>query len=452
MKKRTFLKMSTAAVAGVALSPVLSCTSGTKPGAVIPTNWAGNLRYQAKDIIEPATVEEVQQALAKNASVRVLGTRHCFNTIADTEATLLSTAKLNKVIAIDANSQTVTVEGGIRYGEFCKEIHDAGFAIHNLASLPHISVAGACATATHGSGMKNGNLATNVVAMELATANADMLTISREKDPDVFNGTVVSLGCFGVVTKVTLAMVPAFDVRQDVFLNLPMEQLKANFVEIMSGGYSVSLFTDWQSDSINQVWVKSVVKPGELFEARGEYYGAARADRNVHPILALSAENCTEQMGVPGPWYERLPHFKMGFTPSSGEELQAEYFVPLESAVEAIQAVATLREEIKPYILITEIRSIAADDLWMSPCYQQDSVAIHFTLKQDMAGVCQLLPKIEEAIAPYNAKPHWGKLFTLDAKTLQSRYSRMDDFKNQVVKLDPDGKLRNTFIDQYIFG
>jgi alditol oxidase len=451
MKKRTFIKLSTAAITGAALSPIISCTPD-KPDSEIPKNWAGNLTYNAKDLVEPATVEEVQQALAENANIRVLGTRHCFNTIADTKATLLSTAKLNKVVAIDRTNHTVTVEGGIRYGEFCKEIHDAGFAIHNLASLPHISVAGACATATHGSGMKNGNLATNVVAMELVTPGGEIIDISREKDGDIFNGAVVSLGSLGVVTKLTLALVPTFDVRQDVFLDLPMEQVKNNLVEIMSGGYSVSLFTDWQSESINQVWVKSVVKAGEPFEARKEYYGAARADRNVHPIISISAENCTEQMGVAGPWYERLPHFKMGFTPSSGEELQAEYFVPVKSAAEAIQAIAQLRDDIKPYILITEIRSIAADELWMSPCYQQDSIAIHFTLKQDIAGVNQLLPKIEAAIAPCNAKPHWGKLFTLDAKTLRSRYSRIDDFKKQILKSDPDKKLRNTFIEQHLFG
>ncbi|MBL7861826.1 MAG: FAD-binding protein [Cyclobacteriaceae bacterium] len=451
MKKRTFLKLSTAALTGAALSPILSCTSGLKTDSEIK-NWAGNLTYHAKYLLEPATVGEVQHALANHASVRVLGTRHCFNTIADTEATLLSTAKLNKIIAIDRANMTVTVEGGIRYGEFCKEIHAAGFAIHNLASLPHISVAGACATATHGSGVYNGNLATQVVALELVTATGEVLNISRASNADLFDAAVVSLGSFGVVTKVTMDLVPAFEVRQDVFLNLPMEQLQANFVELMSGGYSVSLFTDWQSDAINQVWVKSVVNPDVPFEIGDNYYGASRADRNVHPIIALSAEHCTEQMGIPGPWYERLPHFKMGFTPSSGEELQAEYFVPLASAVDAIEAVATLREEIKPYILITEIRSIAADAFWMSPCYQQASVAIHFTLKQDIAGVNAILPKIEATLAPFQAKPHWGKLFTLDAATLRARYPRIEDFKNQVVKLDPDKKLRNEFIDHYIFG
>jgi xylitol oxidase len=287
--------------------------------------------------------------------------------------------------------------------------------------------------------------------MELVTPTGAVVNISREQNPDIFDGAVVSLGSWGVVTKVTLGLVPAFLVRQDVFLNLSMDQLTNNLVDIMSGGYSVSLFTDWQSDSINQVWVKSVVKEGEPFEARAEYFGATPADRNVHPILALSAENCTEQLGVPGPWYERLPHFKMGFTPSSGEELQAEYFVPIESAANAIQAVATLREEIRPYILITEIRSIAADELWLSPCYHQTSIAIHFTLKQDIAGVNGLLPKIEAVLAPYNPKPHWGKLFAMDAVILRSRYPKLEDFKKQALTLDPDKKLRNAFVNQYIF-
>lgn len=452
MKKRTFSKLPTAAVTDAALGPDLSYTSGETPASEALKNWAGNLTYGASELVEPVTVEEVRKALADPAKIRVLGTRHCFNAIADTDATLLSTSGLNKVIAIDKHSHTVTVEGGMRYGDFCKDIHDAGFAIHNLASLPHISVAGAIATATHGSGMKNGNLATNVVALELVTPGGKVMNISRENDPDIFDGVVVSLGALGVVTKLTLGLVPSFNVRQDVFLDLPMEQLKSNFLDIMSGGYSVSLFTDWQGDSINQVWVKSALKGEETFKEREDYYGAVKAKQNVHPLLSVSAENCTEQMGVPGPWYERLPHFKMGFTPSSGEELQAEYFVPVDSAVAAIQAVAALRDEIRPYILITEIRGIAADEFWMSPCYRQDCIAIHFTLKQDIAGVTDLLPKIETALAPFNAKPHWGKLFTMDASVLRSRYPRLEDFKNLATKLDPSRKMRNAFMERNVFG
>lgn len=414
-------------------------------------NWAGNLTYSTTNVFEPGTVEEVQEAIRQCKKVRALGTRHCFNRIADSEDNLISTQNLNKAIDINIAARTVTVDAGVRYGEFCKQLDKAGFAIHNLASLPHISVAGACATATHGSGVGNGNLATSVSALELVKANGEVVSLSRDKDPD-FYGAVVSLGALGVITKMTLDVVPAFQVRQDVYLNLPMSQLESHFDEIMSGGYSVSLFYDWQTENINQIWIKRVVKEGEVLTAEPAFFGATLADRNVHPIIELSAENCTEQMGVAGPWYERLPHFKMNFTPSSGEELQAEFFVPRQHAVEAIKAVATLRDEIKPVLMITEIRTIDADNFWMSPCYHQQSVAIHFTLKQDIEGVNALLPKVEEKLSPFGVKPHWGKLFTITPASLRSRYEKMGDFEQLISQYDPEGKFRNDFLNVNVLG
>jgi alditol oxidase len=294
MKKRTFLKLSSALVTGTAFVPLLSCVPDKKEQAMALKNWAGNLTYSATKIFEPSTSQEVQEAIKQCKKVRALGTRHCFNRIADSEENLISTQNLNQVIAIDPVASTVTVGAGVRYGEFCKQIDDAGFAIHNLASLPHISVAGACATATHGSGVANGNLATAVSALEFITANGEVVSLSRETDPD-FYGAVVSLGALGVVTKMTLDLVPSFKVRQDVYLNLPVTELESNFDEIMSSGYSVSLFTDWQTANINQIWIKRVVKKGETLIAEPVYFGATLADRNVHPIIELAAENCTGQ-------------------------------------------------------------------------------------------------------------------------------------------------------------
>ncbi len=449
MKKRTFLKISSAMLTGAAFAPFSACKMETQSENI--NNWAGNLTYSTTNVFEPRTVSEVQDTIRKCKKVKALGTRHCFNRIADSSENLLSTKFLNEISPIDSTSRTITVGAGIRYGEFCKQLHDQGFAIHNLASLPHISVAGACATATHGSGMANGNLATPVSAIEMVTASGEVVRLSKEKDPDTFFGAVVGLGALGVITKVTLDLVPAFMVRQDVYLNLPVAQLENHFDEIMSSGYSVSLFHDWQTENINQVWIKREVRDGELLSAEPEFFGARLADRNVHPIIEISAENCTEQMGVPGPWYDRLPHFKMGFTPSSGEELQAEYFVPRQHAVEAIKAVSTLRDEIKPVLMITEIRAIDADNLWMSPCYHQPSIAIHFTLKQDNEGVNALLPKIEEKLAPLGVKPHWGKLFTIPPSVLQTRYEKIADFRRLINQYDPEGKFRNEFIQTNIF-
>jgi len=413
-------------------------------------NWAGNLTYSTDNVFYPKSVEEVQQLVKKHSKLKALGTRHCFNTIADSKDNLLSTKELNKVINLDKKKHTVTVEGGIKYGELAPYLHKQGFALNNLASLPHISVAGSITTATHGSGVKNGNLSSAVTALELVIADGSIVHLSKTADAEKLNAAVVGLGALGVITKVTLKVEPTFMMQQRVFTNMPIAQVKEHFEKIVSAGYSVSLFTDWQHDSINEVWIKSRI--GTDKEQNGaEFYGAKAATKNLHPIIALSAENCTEQMGVPGPWYERLPHFKMGFTPSSGKELQSEYFVPIHHAVEAIQAIARLGKQIGPHLFITEIRTIAADNLWMSPCHNQTSVTIHFTWKQETEAVMKLLPLIEKELSPFNARPHWGKIFTLAPKVLESRYEKLNDFKKLVAEYDPHGKFRNDFLSHEIY-
>ena len=286
----------------------------------------------------------------------------------------------------------------------------------------------------------------------MVVADGSVVHLSQQKDGDVFSGAVVGLGAIGVITKVTLAIQPAYQMRQWVYLKLPLEQLKKHFTEIVSAGYSVSLFTDWQSDSINEVWIKSRVDNGVNYEGVSTFFGAMAATTNLHPIATLSAENCTEQLGVSGPWYERLPHFKMGFTPSSGKELQTEYFVPMANALDAIEAISRLGNEIGPHLFISEIRTIAADDLWLSPCYKQPSVTLHFTWKQDWPAVRKLLPVIEKELAPYKAKPHWGKLFTVSYEVLAARYQRLEDFKKLATSYDPQGKFRNTFLNKTLYG
>jgi xylitol oxidase len=346
----------------------------------------------------------------------------------------------------------VTVNAGITYGQLSPYLHSKGFALHNLASLPHISVAGACSTATHGSGEKNGNLATAVSGLEFVTAAGDLVKLTRQQDGETFRGAVVGLGAIGVITKLTLDILPTFMMRQYVYENLPLNEVKEHFDAIASSAYSVSLFTDWQKQRMNEVWIKSRVEGGHSFDAGPAFFGAKLATRNLHPIAELSAENCTEQMGVPGPWFERLPHFRMGFTPSAGKELQSEYFVPRQHAVEAILAVERLRDQISPSLLISEIRTVAADGLWLSPCYKQPCVTIHFTWKPDWPAVSKLLPVIEKELAPFNARPHWGKLFNTSPAALRSIYEKLPDFIQLSTKYDTHGKFRNEFLNKNIFG
>ncbi len=415
-------------------------------------NWAGNYAYRAARLHYPTALEQIQELVSQARKVRVLGSRHSFNDIADSPEDLISLTQFDAGLAFDRERHTVTVGGGITYGQLGPLLHQEGYALPNMASLPHIAVAGACATATHGSGDQNGNLATVVAALELVTADGSLVHLSREADGDRFAGAVVALGGLGVVTRLTLNLQPTFAVRQDVYESLPLTQLDAHFEEILSSAYSVSLLTDWQQEAVNQVWLKRRVEADAPFTPDPAWMGATAATVQRHPILRLSAEPCTEQLGVPGLWYERLPHFRMEFTPSSGEELQTEYFVPRPHALAAFQAITRLRDQIGPLLQISEVRTIAADDLWMSPCYRQDCVALHFTWIKDWARVRPLLPQIEAALAPFAPRPHWGKLFTMPTRDVQAHYARLLDFRHLLASYDPSGKFRNAFLDRYIFG
>jgi alditol oxidase len=451
MNKRTFIKLSSAVAASPVLSPLLSWAAGDKLADKL-TNWSGNFEFSTDKVTNASSLEQVRNFVKSHGKLKALGTRHCFNKIADSTHALLAMKPLDHAIALDPEARTVTVEPGMSYGQLAPYLDSKGFALHNLASLPHISVAGSCSTATHGSGDKNGNLSSAVSAIELVTASGDVVKLSRKQDPGKFHGAVVGLGALGIITRITLDIQPTFKMRQVVYENLSMSQFKDHFEEIESSAYSVSLFTDWQNQRFSEVWLKSRIESNTSSDILAEFFGATRATKNLHPIVELSAENCTEQMGVPGPWYERLPHFRMGFTPSAGKELQSEYFVPRHHAVEAILAVERQRDQITPHLMITEIRTIAADDLWMSPCYQQPCVTIHFTWKPEWPEVRKLLPVIEEELAPFNARPHWGKLFTMQPKTLQASYKRLPDFIELAKAYDPNGKFRNDFLNTNIFG
>ncbi len=415
-------------------------------------NWAGNIRFSTDRVHHPETVGQVQEIVRNSRQVRVLGSRHSFNAIADATGDLISLDRLEPVLEVDQPRQEVTIDGGVTYGRLAPRVHQAGFALHNTASLPHITVAGACATATHGSGDRNAILGSRVVAMEIVAGDGSVQSISRASDGDRFAGAVVGLGGLGVVTRLTLSVSPTFDACQVVYQNLPLSQVEDHFDEIMSHGYSVSLFSDWRESRFNQVWIKTLATGGAAPAAAPTFYEATLATSDLNPLPSLDAATCTPQMGVVGPWHERLPHFRAEFDPSYGEELQSEYFVPRAQAPAALRALDGIRGDVAPLLQMSEIRTIAADDLWMSPFYGRDCVALHFTWRFDWDGVRQLLPRIEERLLPLDARPHWGKLFTISAPTLQARYERLPDFRALLASFDPNGTFRNAFLETYIFG
>lgn len=408
------------------------------------TNWSRNQVFDAADLQQPHTLSALQQTVSAASGVKVLGSGHSFNRIADTNATHIMLDRLPTTLDIDRTTHTACVSAHMRYGAFAQAIEAAGYAVPNMASLPHISVAGAVATATHGSGMRIGNLATPVVALRVVLPNGDVEEWSAATHGETFAGMVVHLGGLAIVTHLTMALIPSFRVRQDIYTDMPFDTAMEHFTEVMSSAYSVSLFTRWGTDVIDQVWRKSI--EGEVDALPAEWFGARRATRAYHPIATIDPTPCTEQLGVFGAWNTRLPHFKMEFTPSSGDELQTEYFVGHQDAVAALKALYQIRQDIEPLLHVSEIRTVARDDLWLSGQYQRDSVAIHFTWKNAWAEVQRLLPTIEDILAPFGVRPHWGKLFTMHPERIRATYPRMHDFQRLMHTYDPTEKLVNDYL------
>lgn len=405
-------------------------------------NWAGTYAYRAGRLHRPSSMEQVREIVAGASRLRVLGSRHSFNGIADS-AELLSLEALPADPVVDRAARTVTVGASVTYGELARLLMPERLALHNLASLPHISVAGAVATATHGSGDASGNLATAVAGLELVTSGGEIVKAARG-DAD-FDGLVVGLGALGAVTRITLDVEPAYEVRQRVYEHLAWDALFDRFDEIVASGTSVSVFTRW-GEAVDQVWVKSRVSDAPE-EVRGDLFGALAATGDRHPIPGLDPVGCSPQLGRPGPWCDRLPHFALGFRPSTGAEIQSEYLLPRGHAVAAIRALRALAGTIRPLLQVNEIRTIAADRLWMSPQYGQDTIGIHFTWKRDQAAVERALVDVEAALAPFEARPHWGKLFLADAAALAPLYERLPDFARLVERLDPRGVFRNDWLE-----
>ena len=415
------------------------------------SNWAGNHHYRATAIHHPESEAEVQSLVRGASSVQALGSRHSFNAIADSDGVQICLDKMPVAVRIDEAAMTVTVGGGSTYGALAVELAAHGFGLANLASLPHISVAGAIATATHGSGDNNANLAADVVDLRLVDGTGEIRSVSRAETGD-FAGYVVGLGALGIVTEVTLRIVPAYTVAQHIYLDLDWDAVLADYDAVTSRAYSVSLFTDWSGETVGQAWFKQKIGDGRTSDYPAELLGGTAATAGVHPLPGVSAVNCTQQLGVEGPWQDRLSHFQMEFMPSAGEEIQSEYLIDRAHAVPAIKALRALSAVITPLLQVGEIRSIAADDLWLSAAQGRDSVAFHFTWFRDQAAVEAVVKVVEEALAPFAARPHWGKVFDADASSLAPLYPRFDDFKALARRLDPEGKFRNEFLQRAVFG
>jgi xylitol oxidase len=413
----------------------------------IGTNWAGNHAYRAARLVRPRSVDELCEVVASSDAVRALGSRHSFSDLPDTEGTLVDLAGLPADVRLDAvgtgSAAVVSVSGGTRYAELATALHERGWALGAMASLPHISVAGAVSTGTHGSGDRVRSLAAAVRALEVVGPDGAVRRVERGSAD--FDGSVVALGALGIVSRLELDAEPAYEVSQEVRTGLSWRVLEHRFDDITAAAYSVSVFTrSW--DDADQLWLKHRVG----VERTVDEFGTVAATGPLHMLSGGSEQAVTTQGGVAGPWLHRLPHFRTEFTPSNGEELQSEYFVPREEALEAIARLRRLAPSFAPLLFVSEVRTIAADELWLSGAHGRDTVALHFTWVRDEVAVRRAVRTIEEALVPLGARPHWGKVFEMDAGALAEAFPRLGDFAALRDRVDPQRKFGNAFVDRVL--
>ena len=409
-------------------------------------NWSNTYEYTAPRVEAPESVDELRRLVAGAERIRPLGSRHSFNGLADTPGTLVDMTALPVEVEVDAAAGTATVSGGTRYGVVAAALDEAGFALHNMGSLPHISVAGATATGTHGSGVGNGNLSSAVRGLELVTPDGDLRRVTAD-DPEL-DGSVVALGALGPAVRVTLAIQPRYLVRQDTYRGLSWDTLLGSFREVAGGAYSISVFTNWTEPHVEQLWVKRRVDADDT-AVPDEYFGAIR-DLEERPELVPGVTDNLTRRGVVVPWHFGLPHFRLDVPPSAGNEIQSEYFVAIDDAGPALGAVRALADRIAPHLVVSELRTMTADGLWLSPAFGRDSLAIHFTFANHPDEVLALLPAIEEALAPFAPRPHWGKLNRVDPDGFADAYPRLGDQRALVLRHDPEGKFRNEYVERVL--
>ena len=409
-------------------------------------NWSGNIEYRPAEIARPSSISELQKVVADSSNVRAYGSGHSFNTLADTDGTLIAFSEFDKNIEIDSSKMLVRVPAGVRYGEVAPKLHANGFALRNMGSLPHITVVGATSTGTHGSGVGNKNLSGSIAEIELITATGDAITLDQSELP----AARVALGSIGIIHHLTLDIVPTYDVAQTVYFDLPFVQLISNLDAILSAGYSVSVLSMWGDEFVDQVWVKSKIGTNPVL-TQNEWFGAKLATRKSNPIREADSAAATEQFGLPGPWFERLPHFKLDFTPSFGEELQTEYFIDRKDAPAALNAIYKIREELSELIMVCEMRTVAQDENWLSEAYGRETFVFHFTWRPNIPAVEKLLLKIEASLEPFNARPHWGKVFTNNAFDFSSLCPKFNSFLTYRGTYDPSRKFVNKLLETWGF-
>lgn len=429
--------------------------------------WSGTVDL-GTTVLRPRTLAEAREAVTAHRRVRPVGSRHTFNRLSVAPGALLDLGALAaEEPQLDADARTVRVPAALGYGRLGAWLDERGWALPSLASIPDLAVAGAVATATHGSGIARQALSAQVSGLELVMADGGDRELTRAGNGDLLDGAVVSLGALGAVHHLTLDVVPRFDVRQTAYGPLPLAAVADRFDEVVSAGETVACFTTLDPGPaggpvVEQVWVGDRVPArdpaAERFgleravpAAPADVLGAPPLVGDRHPVPGEDPAVCAPQGGAIGPWHEMLPHFRAGATPSSGgREIQSEYLVPRPQTRRALVELARIAPRIAPLVQVVELRTVAPDLAWMSPFYRSAATGIHITWTRDVAAVDAALPLLEEAFGALGGRPHWGKAQRADPARVRGLYPRREDFVDLVRDWDPQGRFSTPFVEDVL--
>ncbi|MEV6603386.1 D-arabinono-1,4-lactone oxidase [Kutzneria sp. NPDC051319] len=423
-------------------------------------NWAGTARSQPVHVARPRDVSEIAEAVTVAAkdgfTVRPRGSGHSFTSIAATDGVAIDLGEWSGVVRADRENHLVTVRSGTPLHRLNAELHRLGMAMANLGDIDAQTISGAISTGTHGTGARLGGLSTQVRALELVLADGSVVTCSPDERPDLFSAARVGLGALGVISTVTLQCVPAFALQAREFPQ-PLDAILERFDPLCDSEDHVEFHWFPHSDRVqvkHNIRLPADASIAPLSRARQFYeyevmensaFGlVCKLGRAVPSVVPTLNRVCASL------WSERSysdHSFRVFTTPRRVRFVETEYAVPRESLHDMLRefraAIPRLRH---PVIVPVEVRVAAADDIPLSTAYGRDSayIAIHQYVGMPYREYFDCFERIAGAVG---GRPHWGKMHTLDASVLATRYPRFDDFRALRATVDPNGVFRNAYLD-----
>lgn len=420
------------------------------------TNWSGSVTATPRQIVKPVSIDELAHLMKMygrdERHVRVVGAGHSFTPIAQSDDILMSLENLQGVTSINAGQNIATVRGGTWLKTLGNELLKHGLAQENLGDIDVQSIAGAISTGTHGTGIAYGSLATQVEGFTLITADGERLECSAEHNPDIFKAAQVSLGTLGIIAEVKLCVVPAKRLHfkshreslQSCITNIERYKRENEHFEFYWFPY-----TQW----VQTKFLKGTTEPASKTSLWGNFnkivlengvYWLLSEWNRMFPKSSRAISNISAQGVAP---VDEVGYSHLLFsTPRVVRFQEMEYNIPAEHFTTVLAEIEACigREQFEVHFPI-ECRFVHADDIWLSPAYQRESAYIAVHMYRGMPYKAYFAA-IEAIFQRYGGRPHWGKMHTQTAASLEKLYPRWHDFRRVRAELDPKGIFLNPYL------